>query len=147
MKINEVIQKMKKYHRGIAQGKPIDDATTRDQILYGNPDQECTGIVTTCYASVDVIRKASACGANLIISHEALFWNHGDHTDWLEEARNKTFLEKKRLLDETGIVVWRDHDYIHSGIPMNGGYVDGIFHGVMVTLGWEKYLSCDRPGQ
>ena len=37
MKISEVIQKMKKYHRGIAQGKPIDDATTRDQILYGNP--------------------------------------------------------------------------------------------------------------
>ena len=35
MKINEVIQKVKKYHRGIAQGKPIDDATTRDQILYG----------------------------------------------------------------------------------------------------------------
>ena len=30
---------------------------------------------------------------------------------------------------------------------MNGGYVDGIFYGVMVTLGWEKYLSCDpaRP--
>lgn len=47
MKISEVIQKMKKYHRGIAQGKPIDDTTTRDQILYGNPDQECTGIVTT----------------------------------------------------------------------------------------------------
>ena len=41
----------------------------------------------------------------------------------------------------------QDHDYIHSGVPMNGGYVDGIFHGVMVTLGWEKYLSCDpaRP--
>ena len=119
MKINEVIQKMKKYHRGIAQGKPIDDATTRDQILYGNPDQECTGIVTTCYASVDVIRKANACGANLIISHEALFWNHGDHTDWLEEAQNKTFLAKKQLLDETGIVVWRDHDYIHSGRGAN----------------------------
>ena len=30
---------------------------------------------------------------------------------------------------------------------MNGGYVDGIFHGVMITLGWEKYLCCDpsRP--
>ena len=98
MKISEVIQKMKQYHRGIANGKPIDDAVTRDQILYGNPDQECTGIVTTCYASVDVIRKASASGANLIISHEALFWNHGDHTDWLDEARNKTFLAKKQLL-------------------------------------------------
>ena len=134
MKISEVIQKMKQYHRGTVRGEPIDEATTRDQILYGNPDQECTGIVTTCYASVDVIRKAHASGANLIISHEALFWNHGDHTDWLEAAQNKTFLAKKQLLEETGMVVWRDHDYIHSGVPMNGGYVDGIFHGVMVTL-------------
>ena len=50
MKISEVIQKMKQYHRGIANGKPIDDAVTRDQILYGNPDQECTGIVRTGYA-------------------------------------------------------------------------------------------------
>ena len=34
MKISEVIQKMKQYHRGIANCKPIDDAVTRDQILY-----------------------------------------------------------------------------------------------------------------
>ena len=34
MKISEVIQKMKKYHRGIAQGKPIDDATTLIRCLF-----------------------------------------------------------------------------------------------------------------
>lgn len=39
MKISEVIQKMKQYHRGTVRGEPIDEATTRDQILYGNPDQ------------------------------------------------------------------------------------------------------------
>ncbi len=147
MKISEVIQKMKDYHKGTVNGEPIDEQTTRDKILYGNPDQECTGIVTTCWATAEVIRKAHALGANLIISHEALFWNHGDHRDWLEEQKNKTYLAKKQLLEQTGIVVWRDHDYIHSGIPMNGGYVDGIFHGVMKELGWEDFLACDpvRP--
>lgn len=147
MKISEVVTKMKAYHKGIVNGNPIDEEQTRDKILYGNPDQECTGIVTTCWASVDVIHQAKELGANLIICHEALFWNRGDRTDWLMEQGNKTFLAKKQLLDDTGIVVWRDHDYIHSGIPMNGGYVDGIFHGIMKELGWEDYLISDpaRP--
>ncbi len=148
MKIIEVISKMKAYHGGIGfNGKPIDESTTRDKILYGNPEQECTGIVTTCWASMDVIRKAHAAGANLIICHEALFYYRGDHTEWLEESENKTFAAKKALLDETGIVVWRDHDYIHSGIPMYNQYVDGIFFGLMKELDWENYLSCEvkRP--
>lgn len=144
MKISEAIQKIKQYHNGIDAftGKPIDEATTRDKILYGNPDQELKGIVTTCYASVDVIREAIKQGANLIICHEALFWNHGDHTDWLQD--NKTFQAKTALLDEGGIVVWRDHDYIHSGIPMKDGtYTDGIFYGLMKVLGWDAYLTGD----
>ena len=147
MKITEVIDRVKKYHKGEIRGQKLDPATTKDQILYGNPDVECTGVVTTCFASSDVIRRAHAIGANLIISHEALFWNHGDHQDWL--ADNKTYIEKKKLLDDTGITVWRDHDYIHSGIPVNGIYVDGIFHGVMKKLGWENYLACspERPLQ
>lgn len=127
MLINQMIENIKKYHKGYG---TIDEATTRDQILYGDANQECTGVVTTCWASVDVIRFAIEKGANFIICHEALFWNHGDHTDWLEESKNEVYLEKKQLLDDHGIVVWRNHDYIHSGIPYNGSYIDGIFLGL-----------------
>lgn len=144
MKINKVIEHIKAYHKGDFNGKKIEEATTRDKILYGNADVECTGIVTTCWATVDVIKEAARLNANLIIAHEALFWNHGDHTDWLIETENKTFLEKKKLLDEYGIVVWRNHDYIHSGILMeDGSYTDGIFYGVAHKLGWTKYISKD----
>lgn len=139
MKISEAIQRIKNYHYGISWGKPIDPQTTRDQILFGDPDQELSGIVTTCYASIDVIRQAIEVGANLIIPHESLFWNHGDHTEWLED--NKTYQEKIRLLTEGNIVVWRNHDYIHSGIPVGDGvYADGIFYGLMKVLGWDPYL-------
>lgn len=144
MRIIEVIEKIKNYHKGTFGDEKIDDNTTRDKILYGNAEQKCTGIVTTCWASADVIRKAHAQGANLIICHEALFWNHGDHTDWLVESENNTFLAKKELLDETGIVVWRDHDYIHSGIPKGDGtYIDGIFYGLSEKLGWTDYIIED----
>ena len=95
MKICDAIQIMKNYCKGIGfDGNPIDESKTRDKILYGNPNQEITGIITTCYASVDVVKKAIESGANFIIVHEALFWNHGDHTDWLQD--NNTFKEKNR---------------------------------------------------
>lgn len=141
MKIQEIIDSIQSYSRGLDQdGAPINLKTTRDQVLFGNTDAECTGIVTTCFASVDVIRKAIALGANLIISHEALFWNHGDHTDWLEEEQNEVYLRKKALLQEAGIAVWRDHDYIHSGVPDgNGGWYDGIFKGFFYETGLLPY--------
>lgn len=142
MKISEVIQHVKDYSRGIAgdNNEKIDDAKTRDQVLYGDTDKECTGIVTTCFASVDVIKETHKLGANLIIPHEALFWNHGDHTDWLEKDNNKIFFEKKALLDEYGITVWRNHDYIHSGVKDGkGGYYDGIFKGFAHYTGLEDY--------
>ena len=156
MLISEVIQSVKDYCQGSWMGMKIDDSKTRDKVLYGDTDKECTGIVTTIYASVDVIRKAHELGANLIIAHEALLWNHGDHREWLEESQNKTYLAKKKLMDDCGITVWRFHDYIHSGIPHNDGYIDGIFYGLAVETGWDKaiingemanavYLECDPP--
>ncbi|MBQ6655416.1 MAG: Nif3-like dinuclear metal center hexameric protein [Erysipelotrichaceae bacterium] len=135
MKICEVIETIKKNCKGYGS---IDEARTRDQVLYGPVDRECTGIVTTIYASIEVIKKAHELGANLIVSHEACFWNHGDHTDWLKD--NKTFQLKKALLDEYGITVWRDHDYIHSGVLYQGNYVDGIFYGLANELGWHDYV-------
>ena len=148
MKIRDVIQKIKQYHYGYIPSETgpvrINDRISRDQILYGDADRECTGIVTACWASADVIREAGTCGANLIICHEALFWNHGDHTEWLRLQKNRTFSAKAKLLDQYGITVWRDHDYIHSGIPLSdGSYTDGIFYGLAETLGWTDYIDRD----
>lgn len=115
MLIRDIIDCVKEHCRGSWMGRAIKDETTRDKVLWGDADVPCTGIVTTCFASVEVIRAAAARRANLIICHEALFWNHGDHTDWL--ADNAAFEAKRALLDANGICVWRCHDYIHSGVP------------------------------
>ena len=140
MLISEVIQSVKDYCKGSWMGIKIEDTKTRDKVLYGETDKECTGIVTTIYASPDVIRKAHELGANLIIAHEALLWNHGDHREWLEESQNKTYLAKKKLMDDCGITVWRFHDYIHSGIPYKNGYIDGIFYGLAQETGWDDAI-------
>lgn len=60
MQISQMIENIKKYHKGYG---TIDEATTRDQIPYGDANQECTGVVTTCWASVDVIGFAIEKGA------------------------------------------------------------------------------------
>lgn len=145
MLINTVIQRIKNYCEGTDafSGKAIEAATTRDRVLYGSTDQECVGIVTCIWPTADVIRCAQKLGANLIISHEAIFWNHGDHQDIV--ANNRTFVAKKALLDEWGGAVWRCHDYIHSGVPLekDGSYVDGIFYGLAWKLGWLDMRTGD----
>lgn len=144
MLVKDVIQSVKDYCKGSWNGIVIEESKTRDKILFGDPNKECTGIVTTIYASVDVIEKAHELGANLIIAHEALLWNHGDHSDWLEESQNKTYLAKKKLMEDYGIVVWRFHDYIHSGIKHEDGYIDGIFYGLAQEMGWQTAVCKEQ---
>lgn len=132
MKISEVISALIKFH------PPIDEGRTTDVVKFGDPEQECTGIVVTCFPSVGVIHEAAKRGANLIIAHEPLFWTHEDKTGWLAPSRN--FAEKAKLLADSGIVVWRDHDHIHGGDPGHDlAHPDGIFWGIMRELGWEEY--------
>jgi putative NIF3 family GTP cyclohydrolase 1 type 2 len=114
-------------------GAPFSD--TVDVVKTGNAGQTLTGIVTTFLASQAVIEKAIGLGRNLVITHEPLFYNHLDRTDWL--ADNPVYQAKRRLLEEHQVVVWRFHDYWHSHQP------DGIYTGLMKKLGWERYI---KPG-
>jgi len=139
MQISEIISICKKYSKGEWNKIKIEEKTTRDQILYGNPNQECTGILVTLFASADVVRKAKEMGCNFIIVHEALFWNHGDHQDWIADFN--AYKKKANLLGD--ICVWRNHDFIHSGILIDDEYYDGIFYGVAKELGWLQYTIDD----
>lgn len=94
-------------------GAPFPD--TVDTVKSGDPSKECTGIVVTFMATVEVIEKAAALNANLIIAHEPTFYEHYDNADWLKE--NSAASAKRKLLDKFGIVVWRFHDYLHSIQP------------------------------
>lgn len=134
MKISEVIREI------IARHPPLERPDSVDVVKYGDPEKECTGVAVTCYATSDVIRKAAELGVNLVVVHEPTFFNDRDHVDWLKG--DPVYKAKTALLDETGVVIWRDHDHIHGGRPMKGGkpYMDGIFYGIMQELGWENYL-------
>lgn len=128
MKIHEVIEKILEYH-------PAFDADYDgcDGYKSGNPDAECTGIVSALVPTVEVIRKTAKLGCNLLYVHEPSYYSTPDYPDWRAGFDNEVYEEKRKLLKETGITIWRDHDHTHAHKP------DGIFTGVIRYLGWEQY--------
>ncbi|HMG88676.1 MAG TPA: Nif3-like dinuclear metal center hexameric protein [Chryseolinea sp.] len=110
---------------------------TVDTLKSGDGKQVVTGIVTTMFATVEVIRKAVSVGANFIIAHEPTFYNHLDETAWLDG--DPVFQFKNDLLKKNGIVVWRFHDYWHTHRP------DGVLMGVLEKMGWKNYYNKDNP--
>jgi putative NIF3 family GTP cyclohydrolase 1 type 2 len=105
---------------------------TVDVIKAGNPQTTVTGIVTTMFSTMDVLKKAVSLKCNLIISHEPVFYNHRDETNQFQN--DPVFLEKKKYIDDHKLVLWRFHDYIHRIQP------DAIDQGMTIKLGWQKYL-------
>lgn len=128
MKIVQVIEKILEYHPTFP-----DDYDGCDGYKSGDPEVECTGIATALVPTVAVIRKAAECGCNLLYVHEPSYYSTPDYPDWRAGFENKVYEEKRALLEETGIVIYRDHDHTHAHRP------DGIFTGVIKYLGWEEY--------
>lgn len=110
---------------------------TVDTLKSGSPDTVVTGIVTTMFATIEVIRKTIDLGANFIIAHEPTFYNHLDATDWIRD--DDVLQYKMDLLGKHGIAVWRNHDTIHQLKP------DGVTKGVLDQLEWQQYAGKDVP--
>ncbi|MCC7164722.1 MAG: Nif3-like dinuclear metal center hexameric protein [Anaerolineae bacterium] len=111
-------------------------AETVDTFKVGDTSRELSGIIVCFLATARVIEHAAKIGANLIITHEPLFYNHLDETDWLEN--DAVFRSKQALLAKHQLVVWRFHDYLHSIPP------DSTVVGLMNELGWQPDTSADK---
>jgi putative NIF3 family GTP cyclohydrolase 1 type 2 len=110
---------------------------TVDTLKAGSGSTVVSGIVTSMFATIDVIRKTIDLGANFIIVHEPTFYNHVDATEWLKN--DDVYQYKRDLLDKHNIAVWRNHDTIHTLKP------DGVTKNVLQQLGWQPYQGQDLP--
>lgn len=109
---------------------------TCDTLIAGDWDSEVTGIVTTFMATVDVINDAIAKAANLIITHEPSYYTSSDQTDWL--TADDVYLQKKNLIEENKINIWRFHDHMHMMKP------DLIYAGIEKELQWDNYRIAEN---
>lgn len=114
---------------------PIAD--TIDSMKFGDTSQVVTGIVTTMFATIEVIEKAIALKANFIIVHEPTFFNGLDRTEKLE--LNEVMQKKQALLKMHQIAIWRFHDYSHAIKP------DMINQGFMKKMNWLQYFKPGEP--
>lgn len=135
MIIQDVIDRILQNTPSLGEG----EATTVDTLKCGQATWELRGIVTTTFATADVIEQAAALGANLIIAHEPSFFSHKDDTAWL--AGDPVFEEKQALLARHEMAIWRFHDHMHKNTP------DLIYHGVMKELGWDAHCIHGHDGK
>lgn len=110
---------------------------TCDQLINGDPEAEVTKVVTTFMATADVIEKATALGAEMIVTHEPTYFTGKDAQEWLEN--DSVYLKKRELLDRENIAIWRYHDHMHAA------HTDQIYDGLIKELGWEKYIDKNWP--
>jgi putative NIF3 family GTP cyclohydrolase 1 type 2 len=124
----EVVQRIQE-HVGVLWQKE-----TVDTFKAGDPDTKVIGIAVTMMATFDVLQRAAASGANLIITHEPTFYNHLDQTDQIpEKERDLVLRDKLAFIKEHHLVVWRFHDHWHARNP------DGIEAGMVRALAWERF--------
>ena len=124
----EVIQRIQE-HVGVPWQKE-----TVDTFKAGDPDTKVAGIAVTMMATFDVLQRAAASNANLIITHEPTFYNHLDDLKEIPQKENDPVLsEKLAFIKEHHLVVWRFHDHWHRRTP------DGIEAGMTHALGWEAF--------
>jgi len=62
-----------------------------------------------------MLQRAHAAGLNLVISHEDTYWNDRDDTKDLTD--NPLYKLKTEYILKNNMVVWRDHDHMHSMKP------------------------------
>ncbi len=110
MTAGEVVDRIKKNLGG-----PWRDATYRDTFKFGGPETVVTGIATSAFVTIEVIRKASAAGLNMIIPHEDTFWN--DRDDVAVVGGDPLYPTKVTLMRTHNIVVFRIHDHMHAQRP------------------------------
>lgn len=110
---------------------------TVDRLLFGDLQTEVSGVVTAFMPTQHVIEQAIELGANLIITHEGPFFSHQDQVGLHED--DPVYIAKKRVIRESGVAIFRLHDYIHRYKP------DLITQGLVQALGWEALVIKHRP--
>jgi putative NIF3 family GTP cyclohydrolase 1 type 2 len=110
---------------------------TVDLLEPGHREVEVHGIVTAFCASQYVIEQAVSLGANFIITHEGIFYSHQGMQECLRH--DPVFLQKSRLIADSGIGIYRFHDTIHRYQP------DGVMIGLLRALDWHTYVVKQLP--
>lgn len=141
MKIEDIILKLREFHEPYT----INTMKSRDIVICGNSNIECTGVGVCITATIEVLKKAVENHINLIITHESIFYGSSSHS--LEVSDDPVYSYKLNYIKEHNLVIYRDHDRLHGmGEPFNPIRYnpDYIFYGISKELNWDDYIVGDK---
>ena len=104
MKAHEVVE----YLFSLADER--DYSRSGDKCISGSPEAEVTKVAVCMFATPDLIKEAAAWGAELLIAHEPVFHSSAEEQDEVD-------VEKRKLIEDLGITVYRYHDHTHYTTP------------------------------
>lgn len=96
---------------------------TCDTVKAGNTQKEIHKVAITMLPTAKMLTEAIAWGADMIIEHEPLYFNHMD-----EHVDLPVTLKKEELVKKSGAVVFRFHDYPHTHRPdmIDAGFISAL---------------------
>ena len=97
---------------------------TRDTVKFGDENRELKRVGVTMHATVEVLKAVKEKNIDFLIVHEPIFYSESENTPDLP-----VYCEKKRLIDESGVTIYRFHDHPHNFYP------DMITEGGLKALG------------
>lgn len=112
---------------------------TVDTFKAGDPTTPVKGIALVMMSTHEVLQRAVAAGANLIITHEPTYYSGQDNRAPLEAENDQVLATKQAYIKEHGLVIFRFHDYMHRLQP------DMVVTGVIKALGWQQYQQNQGP--
>lgn len=85
-------------------------AQTVDTVKAGDAEKQLKKVAVTMFGTVEVIKKAKEWGADMLIVHEPLYYNH---VDAIGDQPSPVVKAKRALVEESGMVFFRYHDFMH----------------------------------
>lgn len=110
---------------------------TVDNLIEGTPETPVKGIATLMMATLDGLRRATARGMNLVITHEPTYFTHQDRVEPIQG--DALYRLKRDFIRQHNLAIFHFHDHWHGRRP------DGIATGMIRALGWEKNADPEHP--
>lgn len=116
-----------------------DYTDTCDTLKAGSPEREVSRVAVTMIPTVDVIRQAASWGADLLIVHEPMYYNHADH-----HSTESVECEKRALVEQTGMTIYRYHDHPHRAPKDMIALGEYALLGLDGEIDWSKQFGLTR---
>ena len=119
----------KELINALNEGSPTPEKTC-DTIKYGDEQKELKRVAICMIGTADVIRAAHEWGADMLIVHEPIYYDHMD-----KASDDPVTRAKQTLVSESDMVIYRYHDHMH------GKEIDEIPEGEFHYLGLAGTLE------